>query len=216
MHTIGVCLVTTHLDGRVLLIRTTSAGWELRGGRVEPGEDLLEAARREALEESGCSVEVGRLTGLYFGVDAAMLLVVFRATSSTADPHPTPAMTTPLSLAGSLPRPRFRWSRMSANTSAWPMLWPIDPKLPTAHFDAQIAPALDRPELPYHISQSGAATGRRIGTGARLLSVYRAAPPLVSIRPSARGGAASPRNKWLALSEGRISGDRGRGWGRPE
>jgi 8-oxo-dGTP pyrophosphatase MutT (NUDIX family) len=77
-------------DGRVLLIRTTKAGWELPGGRVESGEDLLEAARREALEESGCSVKVGRLTGLYFGVDVATLLLVFRATSSTVDPHPDP------------------------------------------------------------------------------------------------------------------------------
>jgi 8-oxo-dGTP diphosphatase len=91
MHTIGVCLVTKNQDGRVLLIRTTKAGWELPGGRVEPGEDLLEAARREALEESGCSVVVERLTGLYFGVDAATLLLVFRATSSTVDPHPDPS-----------------------------------------------------------------------------------------------------------------------------
>ena len=90
MHTIGVCLVTTDADGRVLLIRTTKAGWELPGGRVESGEDLLEAARREALEESGCSVTVGRLTGVYFGVDAATLLLVFRATSNTVDPHPDP------------------------------------------------------------------------------------------------------------------------------
>jgi 8-oxo-dGTP pyrophosphatase MutT (NUDIX family) len=58
--------------------------------RVEPGEDLLEAARREALEESGCRVEVGPLTGLYMSVDTAMLLLVFRATSTTAEPHPDP------------------------------------------------------------------------------------------------------------------------------
>ena len=90
MHTVGVCLVTPEADGRVLLIRTPKAGWELPGGRVEPGEDLLEAARREALEESGCSVEVGRLTGLYFDVDAATLLFVFRAVSTTANPQPDP------------------------------------------------------------------------------------------------------------------------------
>jgi 8-oxo-dGTP pyrophosphatase MutT (NUDIX family) len=90
VHTIGVGLVTTDPQGRVLLIRTTKAGWELPGGRVERGEDLLEAARREALEESGCTVEVGCLTGLYMGVDSAMLLLVFRATSTTTDPHPDP------------------------------------------------------------------------------------------------------------------------------
>jgi 8-oxo-dGTP diphosphatase len=90
VHTLGVCLVVTNSQGRVLLIRTTKAGWELPGGRVESGEDLVEAAQREALEESGCAVEVGRLTGLYMGVDAAMLLVVFRATSTTAKPRPDP------------------------------------------------------------------------------------------------------------------------------
>lgn len=87
MYTIGVCLAVTDAQGRVLLIRTTKAGWELPGGRVEPGEDLVEAAQREALEESGCAVEVGRLTGLYMGADRAMLLVVFRATSTTAEPR---------------------------------------------------------------------------------------------------------------------------------
>lgn len=90
MHTIGVCLVTRDPNGRVLLIRTTKVGWELPGGRVEPGEDLLEAARREALEESGCEVEVGCLSGLYFSVAESTLLLVFRATSSTLDPHPDP------------------------------------------------------------------------------------------------------------------------------
>ena len=90
MHTIGVCLVTTDPQGRILLIRTTKAGWELPGGRVELGEDLLDAARREALEESGCRVEVGRLTGVYMSVDAATLLLVFRATSTTIQPNPDP------------------------------------------------------------------------------------------------------------------------------
>jgi hypothetical protein len=45
----------------------------------------------EALEESGCHVEVGRLTGLYLSVDAALLLLVYRATSTTALPQPDPA-----------------------------------------------------------------------------------------------------------------------------
>ena len=90
MHTVGACLVTTDPQGRVLLVRTTQAGWELPGGRVDLGEDLREAARREALEESGCRVEVGRLTGVYMSVDAATQLLVFRATSTTTQPHPDP------------------------------------------------------------------------------------------------------------------------------
>lgn len=45
-------------SGRVLLIHrhrfiTDSTGWEIPAGRVEAGEDPMEAARREMLEETG-------------------------------------------------------------------------------------------------------------------------------------------------------------------
>jgi 8-oxo-dGTP diphosphatase len=54
-------------DGALLLIRRRnppSAGrWTLPGGRVEPGETLRAAARREALEETGLDLEIGGLLG---------------------------------------------------------------------------------------------------------------------------------------------------------
>ena len=49
---------------RILLLdQDTDAGrsWSLPGGRVEPGERLDEALRREMAEETGLQVEVGRL-----------------------------------------------------------------------------------------------------------------------------------------------------------
>ena len=51
-------------DGRILSMRRAlskdaSPGiWEAISGRIEPGEDPLEAVRREILEESGLGVEV--------------------------------------------------------------------------------------------------------------------------------------------------------------
>lgn len=38
--------------------------WSIPGGRVEPGETLREAARRETFEEVGFDVEIGPLVGV--------------------------------------------------------------------------------------------------------------------------------------------------------
>lgn len=42
-----------------------AGSWLLPGGKVEFGESLEEAARREALEETGCNIDSLRLTGVY-------------------------------------------------------------------------------------------------------------------------------------------------------
>lgn len=55
-------------DGRLLVVqrgRGVGVGrWSLPGGRVEPGETLAEAVRRELLEETALAVEVGALVGI--------------------------------------------------------------------------------------------------------------------------------------------------------
>jgi 8-oxo-dGTP pyrophosphatase MutT (NUDIX family) len=52
--------------GRLLLVqRTDSGNWELPGGRVELGESAATAAEREVAEESGVTVQVTGLLGVY-------------------------------------------------------------------------------------------------------------------------------------------------------
>jgi 8-oxo-dGTP diphosphatase len=59
--------VVTDGHGRLLLIKRghePGAGlWSLPGGRIEPGETDAEALAREMLEETGLTVEPGRLLG---------------------------------------------------------------------------------------------------------------------------------------------------------
>jgi 8-oxo-dGTP diphosphatase len=65
---IGVGAVIVR-HGRALLIRRGQAPlvgeWSLPGGVLECGETLREAAIREAKEETGLTVEVGEMLGVY-------------------------------------------------------------------------------------------------------------------------------------------------------
>ena len=45
-------------DGRLLLVKQKDGIWDLPGGRLEHGEDLASALRRECLEEMGIACEV--------------------------------------------------------------------------------------------------------------------------------------------------------------
>ena len=89
MRIVGVGGVVTNAAGEVLLVRTAKAGWELPGGRVESGEDLLDGLRREMLEEASSEIANARLVGVYAHRGQDLLILIFRATSSTAEPRPS-------------------------------------------------------------------------------------------------------------------------------
>jgi 8-oxo-dGTP diphosphatase len=50
--------------------------WDLPGGKLEHGEDYLEGLKREALEETGLSIEIGKPVSIYVETTKAFAYVV--------------------------------------------------------------------------------------------------------------------------------------------
>jgi 8-oxo-dGTP diphosphatase len=86
-HRLGVAGVVLNAAGQILLIRTEQAGWELPGGRVEQGENLITALKREVQEETACNVSVGRLASLSMGA-SGLVVFTFVCTHTGGDPRP--------------------------------------------------------------------------------------------------------------------------------
>ena len=86
---VGVSSVVRDGAGRILLIKTAQAGWELPGGRVEQGEDFITALTREVREEMGCEIDVGRLTGVTSNTGAPRVTIfTFLCRHIAGDPYP--------------------------------------------------------------------------------------------------------------------------------
>ncbi len=63
---VGASVAAFDTDGRLLMIqRRDNACWAMPGGIVEYGETAAEAARREVWEESGITVRIRALIGIY-------------------------------------------------------------------------------------------------------------------------------------------------------
>jgi 8-oxo-dGTP pyrophosphatase MutT (NUDIX family) len=65
--------------------------WGLPGGALSPGETIHEALARECLEELGCPVEIGCLTGVYYHSAYNSQAFIFRcALPANAEIHLSP------------------------------------------------------------------------------------------------------------------------------
>jgi 8-oxo-dGTP diphosphatase len=86
-HIVAVCGLFANSHGEILLVQTPRRGWECPGGQVEEGEDLVQALKREVLEESGCQVEVGALVGIYTNpAPPSKVIFMFRGLHVSGEP----------------------------------------------------------------------------------------------------------------------------------
>lgn len=90
-HSVSVAGIVVRDDDRVLVIRRDDNGrWEAPGGVLELDESFEDGVRREVLEETGLTVTVERLTGVYKNLNQGIVALVFRCSPAGGDAHPTP------------------------------------------------------------------------------------------------------------------------------
>lgn len=85
-------LVFPFYAGKIVMTKHKARGWELPGGKVEPGEALMEAAIRETWEETGAVLDsllrVGEYTVKDFqGADVVKAIYVARVDHFEELPH---------------------------------------------------------------------------------------------------------------------------------
>ena len=62
--------------------------WSFPSGFVDAGEDVREAAVREAFEETAIPVEIERLLGVYQETGSRVVYIAFAARAGAGDPVP--------------------------------------------------------------------------------------------------------------------------------
>ncbi len=89
---VGAILVR---DGALLMVRRAKEPgrglWSVPGGRVEHGELLADALRREVREETGLEIEIEGLIGIYEVVGETHYVVCDYLVSVVGDATPQPA-----------------------------------------------------------------------------------------------------------------------------
>src|SRR4051795_87613 len=90
IHSVSVAGVVIDEAGRVLVIQRRDNGqWEPPGGILELDETFEEGVAREVAEETGLSVEVERLTGVYKNMTRGIVALVYRCRPLAGTARPT-------------------------------------------------------------------------------------------------------------------------------
>ena len=86
MIAVGAVIVR---DGSILMVRRgrepARGLWSIPGGRLERGESIADAVRREVREETGLDVEVGGLLGVFEVIGEDHFVILDHVASVTGD-----------------------------------------------------------------------------------------------------------------------------------
>jgi 8-oxo-dGTP pyrophosphatase MutT (NUDIX family) len=141
-------------DDRVLLTKRRDVEvWVLPGGRVEAQETIVEAAVREAREETGLGIQLTRLVGIYTipeWLAGTNHTVVFAATPAggVLSPQESEVLELGYFASDALPEPLAWWHRQRINdalggvggSAVWTQCipWPFEQPITREHLYTQI------------------------------------------------------------------------------
>lgn len=60
-HIIAAAGIVINYNDEILMVKTHRGGWVFPGGQVEVGENVIDAVKREVMEETGIDIEVGEV-----------------------------------------------------------------------------------------------------------------------------------------------------------
>jgi 8-oxo-dGTP diphosphatase len=83
----AVSLLVKNPADQVLLVKTFNRGWDLPGGQVELGESLIDAAKRETVEESGIVAQVGRTGSVNSNLSKHITIMSFLGIYISGEPR---------------------------------------------------------------------------------------------------------------------------------
>lgn len=90
-HSVAVAGVVVREDGRVLVVQRRDNGrWEAPGGVLEQDETFEQGVQREIAEETGVTVTVESLSGVYKNMTIGVVALVYRCRPVSGEATPTP------------------------------------------------------------------------------------------------------------------------------
>lgn len=84
---IAVSLFVKNNENQILLVKTYRRRWDLPGGQVELGESLIEAAKRETIEESGIAADVHQLASINTNLSKHIMVMSFIGSYISGEPR---------------------------------------------------------------------------------------------------------------------------------